>query len=130
MSVGNGGSGNGDGLLVDVSLRGNLDIDVGLSGDLLMGVSLGRDLLVDVGLSGDLLVDVGLSLDLSINVSLSGDVLVDVGLSSGVEVGVGDRWVVGGSINSSVDSGEGSVSVGNRGSWEGGSVVGQSLSSI
>ena len=50
------------------------------------------------------------------------------------EVGVGDRWVVGGSIDSAVDSGEGSVGVSHRGGGEsggeGGSVVGQSLSSI
>ena len=119
VSVGHRGSGvsyrgNGEGLLVDVSLSGNLDIDVSLSGDLSVHIGLGSDVLVDVSLSGDLLVHIGLGLNLGINVGLSCDVLMDVGLGKGVEVGIGDAGVVG--------SGVQSVGVGDRGmSNDGGS---------
>merc|ERR1719192_2693189 len=72
---------------------------------------------MDVGLGGDLLVDVGLSGDVLVDVSLSSDVLMHIGLSNGVQVGVGYRWVIGGSIDSTNDS-------------SGSGVVGNGLSSI
>ena len=77
-----------------------------------------------------LLVDVRLGRDLDINVGLSGDLDMDVGLGSGVEVGIGHRWVIGGTIDSSIDRGGGSHSrgsgIGNWGSGghSGGSGVG------
>merc|ERR1712072_1136052 len=122
------GGGHSDGLLVDVGLGSNLDINVrlgsdvsvhiGLSGDVLMDVGLGGDVLVNVGLSGDLLMDIRLGGDLGIDVGLSGDVLVDLGLGSGVEVGVGYRWV-----DSSVNSGQRGSSVSHGLGSDGGGVA-------
>merc|ERR1719480_180123 len=77
----------------------------GNSSGLLVDIGLSRDLDINVGLGGDLLMDVGLSRDLDIN----------VGLSSRVGVGVGHRGVIGGSIDSSIDSGGGGIS----GNWGG-----------
>jgi len=93
-----------NGLLVNVRLSWDLNIDVRLGWDLNMDVRLSRDLLMDVGLSWNLLVDVRLGWDLDIDVGLGGNLNMDVGLGCGVEVGIGHRGVVSGSINSTVDS--------------------------
>merc|ERR1719431_282960 len=49
-------------------------------------------------------MDIRLSSDLSINIGLSSDLLMDVGLSSRVKVGIGNRWVIRPSIDSTIDS--------------------------
>merc|ERR1719431_969212 len=50
-------------------------------------------------------MDVGLSSsNLNINIWLSSDLLMDVGLSSRVKVGIGNRWVIRPSIDSTIDS--------------------------
>merc|ERR1719431_1758618 len=49
-------------------------------------------------------MDIRLSSDLSINIGLSSDLLMDVGLSCRVKVGIGNRWIIRPSIDSTIDS--------------------------
>jgi hypothetical protein len=125
---GNDGGGNSDGLLVDVGLSGDLDINVWLWGnflmdilfswdllmdiclgsDILMDICLGSDILVDILFSWDLLVDVRDGVNLGIHIFLSGDILMDVGDGSRVEVSIGY-----GGVDSSVNSGHWGSSVGD-----------------
>merc|ERR1712001_55100 len=97
--------------------------------------SNGKGLLVDVGLSGDLDINVGLGRDLLVDVGLGRDLDINVGLSGGVEVGVGNGRIVVSSIHSSVgnsrgssDDGAGSV-VDSPGVASGSSVAVASVSS-
>merc|ERR1711931_327679 len=87
-----GGGNNGEGLLVDVRLRGNLNVHVGLGSNLGMDVGLSSDLLMDIGLSSDLLMHIGLSSNLSVN----------VGLGSGRQLGVGDRGIIKAGIHTTI----------------------------
>jgi hypothetical protein len=119
---------NSDGLLVNVWLGGDLDINIRLRWDLLVNIRFGRDLNINIRLRCDLLMHIRLSFDLDINIRLRWDLLVDIrlrwdldiniGLGCGVEVSVGHRGVIGGTIDSSIDGGGRNHGGGSISSWD------------
>jgi len=100
----------GNGLLVIVGLRGNLDMNIWLAWDLDMNIGFAWDLDMHIFLSWDLLVDIWNRFDLLMNIWFAWDLDMHIGFGRRVEVGISYGGIVGGSMNSSEDSSGGKSS--------------------
>merc|ERR1712106_1034996 len=87
-----------------ISFSINLGINIWLSSDLGINISFSGNLLMDIRLSSDLSINIFLSSNILMDISLSGNISMDIRFSSRVQVGIGYRWVIDSSIQTTISN--------------------------